>query len=59
MYQGSVVGSSVDKGSFLYNFKDDIFNFGYRISHNVLANTKLTIQIYPTGSQATSTGAFL
>ncbi len=59
MYEGRVDGVAVTKNNFLNNFYDSVLNTAWRISHNVVAASYLSVQIWPQASEDTSTGAYL
>lgn len=50
MYEGRVDGVTITKNNFLNNFDDSVLNTAWRISHNVVASSYLSVQIRPQAS---------
>jgi len=43
----------------LSNFRDNVLNTDWRVSHNVIASSSITISILPQATEDTSTGSYI
>ena len=59
MYEGSVIGTAINKNGFLNNIYDSVFGQSWRISQDVTAGTYLLVVIYPQSTEDTSTGSYI